>query len=89
MDRETLIEMLKDNDFVSITFRKVNGEVTTRTATLRKRPDADSPKGVRETKPDTFRFYEWGRDNRFDLDAPGDWSSCKLANILEAKPVIL
>lgn len=87
MDRETLMEMLANNDFVAITFKKVSGEVTTRTATLRKRPTEDSPKGVRETNPENFRFYEWGRANRFDAQAPGDWSSCKLANILEAKPV--
>ncbi len=88
MDRETLANLLMTHPFVAITFRKVNGEVTTRVATILRRPDGDAPKGVRDTNPDNFRFYEWGRPNRFDPDAPGDWASCKLANVLKAEPVV-
>ncbi len=87
MNRETLAQLLIENPFVAITFRKVNGEVVTRVATILRRPAEDSPKGVRDTNPDNFRFYEWKRVNRFNPDAPGDWASCKLANVLKAEPV--
>jgi antitoxin component of MazEF toxin-antitoxin module len=84
--REMIVDMLMAHDFVAITFAKVNGDVTTRIATIKRRPDVEAPKGVRETNPDNFRFYEWGRENRFDPSAPGDWASCKVANVKDIRP---
>ncbi len=85
--REMIGEMLGANDFVAITFAKVNGEVVTRVATIKHMPESDAPKGVRETNESVYRFYEWGRKNRFDASAPGDWASCKVANVKSIVPV--
>lgn len=75
------------NGFMKLTFTKVNGESTTKlVAPWDKVPGSDAPKGAREMSESNFRFYEWGRPNRFDPTAPGDWASCKLANITGAVP---
>lgn len=87
IDREQIAAALAANDFVAITYAKVNGEIVTRVATVRKRPESEAPKGVRETNVENFRYYEWGRANRFDASAPGDWASCKIANVKDIKPV--
>jgi hypothetical protein len=87
--RDDLVKALTENDFVRISGTKKNGEAFSKIATLRKRPDAESPKGVRETNQDNFRFYEWGRPNRFDPEQPGDWVSCIVANVTAIEPVTL
>lgn len=85
--REAIVEMLTNHDFVAITYAKVSGEVTTRVATIRKRPEEDAPKGAGRKMDDAnFRYYEWGRENRYNPDAPGDWASCKVANVKSIQP---
>lgn len=84
--REMISEMLATNDFVAITYAKVNGEVTTRLATVKHMPGTDAPKGNREMSEDNYRYFEWGAKNRFDADSPGDWKSCKIANIKAISP---
>ena len=86
--REALANMFGEHDFVAITYAKVSGEVTTRiAAAMRKVPETDAPKGAgRKMSEDNFRYYEWGRENRFDAGAPGDWASCKIANIKAIEP---
>lgn len=87
MDREQVAKMLMENEFVSLTFRKADGEIVTRTATILRRPEDDAPMGKRESKnPDQFRFYQWGKENRFNPAAPGDWSSCLISRLLKAEP---
>jgi len=87
IDRMALVECLKENDFVAITYRKADGSETTRVATLRKRPETETPKGVREPSETVFRYFEWGATNRFDAEAPGDWKSFKIENGIGFKPV--
>lgn len=85
--REAIVDMLSTHDFVAITYAKVSGEVTTRIATIRKRPQEDAPKGAgRKLDEANFRYYEWGRENRFNPEAPGDWASFKVANVKEIRP---
>lgn len=73
---------LVNGSFVAVTYAKVSGEIITRIATpWDKIPGADAPQGKREMSEANFRYYEWGADNRFDASAPGDWKSCKVANI--------
>lgn len=87
MDREQVAKLLTENDFVALTFTKADGETVTRIATVRQRPQDDAPMGKRESKnPDQFRFYQWGKENRFNPTAPGDWSSCMLSRLLKAEP---
>lgn len=82
-DMEKLHGALKSGAFVKLTFTKVNGEKSVKlVAPWDRIPGADAPKGAREMSESNFRFYEWGRPNRFDAAAPGDWASCKVANII-------
>lgn len=86
IDRDALVECLKSNDFVAITYAKVSGEVTTRVATLRLRPEDQAPQGKRVMSEENFRYFECGAVNRFDPTAPGDWKSFKLANGVSFAP---
>lgn len=84
--RNVIVEALKANKFVAITYAKASGEITTRVATIIERPDDQAPKGVRATNPDNFRYFECGAENRFDDTAKGDWKSFKLANAKSVAP---
>ena len=84
--REAVVEALKANRFVAITYAKKSGEVTTRVATIRERPETEAPKGVRETNQANFRYFECGATNRFDPAIPGDWKSFSLALAVGYEP---
>lgn len=88
--RDDIAAMLIENDFVAFTFSKANGEVTTRIATVRKRPQDQAPQGKREPSEKdllNFRYFECGAVNRYDATAPGDWKSFKITNLISMQAV--
>ncbi len=88
-NRDEIAAMLIANDFVAFTYAKANGEVTTRVATVRKRPEDQAPQGKREPSEKdllNFKYFECGAVNRYDATAPGDWKSFKIANLKKMEP---
>ncbi len=90
-NREMIVEMLASNDFVAFTFTKVSGDVTTRVGTIRKRPEDAAPKGVMQGRSEkdekNFRYYECGRIDKYNPDAPGNWSSFAIERLSKMEPI--
>lgn len=78
MDHTEIAEICNNNTFVEITFRKVNGEVTTRRTSFSEIPEEFQSKGVRESKEGVLKFFDLGKMG---------WISAKLENIISVVPV--
>lgn len=78
MDANEIADICNANEFVNVTFRKVNGEVTTRRTSFQNIPEEFQSKGIRESKLNVLKFFDVGGNK---------WISAKLENIISVEPV--